>query len=120
MPSPQAQIGLQTAPNMALWCQHVLLAVAAFGTTACITTAIVTAADAVAVIDAADALAVIDAADVANMGCNNHHAVPYSMCEHCASSKCKPVMVKVSMPFREVTRGSDLMKAIQGNRPSTV
>ena len=26
------------------------------------------------------------------------------------------MMVKVSMPFREVTRGSDPMKAIQGNR----
>ncbi len=25
-------------------------------------------------------------------------------------------MVKVSMPFREVTRGSDPMKALQGNR----
>ncbi len=110
MPSPQAQMGLPTAPITALWCQHALLAVAAFGTAACVTTAIVTAAN------AAVAIAVIDDADEANMGCNKtpHCAIQHVW--HHASSRRKSVMVKVSMPFREVTRGSDPMKAVQGNR----
>ena len=74
MPSPQAHAGLYTAPTVAYGCQHVPLAVAAFGSTACVRTASVAVADAV--------VAVIDAADMADVSCNKtKHIVPYSMCD---------------------------------------
>ena len=50
-----------------------LLAAAAFGTTACATIAIVTAAGA--------AVAVVEAADVSKWAVVKHHTVPYSMCD---------------------------------------
>ena len=92
MPSLQAQQGSRLPPP----CQHALLASAVQHVVAVVTIVVVTAVEAAVVID---------------MGCNNtlHRAIQHVW--HCASSKCKSVMVKVSMPLQEVIRGSEFMQA---------
>ncbi len=101
MPLPQAQNRAADCPH----CYIVMpLAVAVCGAAACTMVLSLQAAGA----------AVIEAADVSKMICiqASHCAIQYI--EHCAASKCKSVMAKLSMPFREVTRGSDPMKAGTG------
>lgn len=80
MPSPQAQVGLQTAPTM-LTC-----AVAAVVTSACVTA-----------VDAAGA--VIDAAGGTKMGCTKTLHCAIQHVRQCASGKCKSVILMLSMPF---------------------
>ncbi len=103
MPLPQAQNRAADCPH----CYIVMpLAVAVCGAAACTMVLSLQAAGA--------AVAVIEAADVSKMICiqASHCAIQYI--EHCAASKCKSVMAKLSMPFREVTQGSDPMKAGTG------